>query len=287
MLVVLLAASPEAPMSGGVIVPNGGFGGNRKQLIIGGAVLDVSGPAEQNVSYIASQLPATDRHKWWIVIYGDFLGKDPESENIARDFGNHAGLKTLANWAKVWSIDVRSTPAGEARFLATLAAKKSRKLPYVFVVANPDDPVFGAKSPKGWEYAFEGQGYGGDTGMLYRNLYEGIRNQYVSRGLPIEQCPGPFCPPTPDPNPYPDPRSPSPNIPAPQPNREPWDRDPLRPADEPKAPDKTNPVNPQVAPPLKWYEQWYVWAALAALALYVAHRKGWIDQLLAEKTETT
>jgi len=213
---VLAAAPPAVAPGAGVVLPGDGAFANRAELVVGDRVEQL-GSRDQFAEFIAGELPPSDRERWYLVIYTD-VKADPESQQLVRDFQNHQGLRKLAAWCKFWAIDKRASHSAEARHLAAELEAEGGRLPAILLYPSPNDPLLGRSQQRGWRYAYERAGYGGDADLLARNLYDAIRREYQQHG--IEQCPGPYCP-QPDSGPRTEPYQPD------------WHRDPLPRMDEP------------------------------------------------------
>ena len=251
----------------GVVLPDGGpFRERAAAVSQAGSVTVAERPDAVFANFIGENLPPSDKGQFHIVLYID--KHSPESRLLLRDFQQYPSLSKLREWSKFIVIDRSESPAAEARHMAQ--ALDGADIPTVMVMASPEHPKFGRESRLGWKYAFAGSGYGGDAALLSRNIYDGLRNYYRDHGVPIEQCPGPYCP---NPN---EPRQPAqPNWPPPN---DPQDRD----WDVPRLPplDESQPTLP--VPSISWQPPAWVWAiaGAAAVILLLAFHKRTVGALL-------
>lgn len=270
-LILICALAAGALYPDGVILPAEGFG-ERASLVENGQVQQLAGGAQNEFAeFIGSQLPASDRSKWYLTVYVDRL-EDPESRLLLRDFDQHPALAKLKTWCKFQMVDKRGAPSAEARMLANEIAAQAKPIPTILLYANPDDPIFGREAAGGWRYVYQGSGYGGDAEALARNLYESIRAEYRRRG--VEQCPGPYCP-NPQPNlPEPSPYQPSPDRPHTEPYHPP--RDDWTPSPFPRM-DETPRSDPARLPFGLTEERLLIIAAIA-FGIFIAWRRGLFDK---------
>lgn len=219
LLLLLLIALPACAQ--GVMLPPGEEVYGERAVSVGqdGTAVELSAPDRVFSQFVAGQLPPDDRSQFWLVVYIDRTS--PESRLLLQDFDRHEGLRVLRDWCKFAVIDRQDSPAAEARHLAQRLS--GADVPTVLLFAHPEHPVFGESGKVGWRYAFQRAGYGGDAGLLARNLYQSLQQLYTEAGVPAEQCPGPYCPQPNQPN---QPNQPwQPNTPGPyQPG---WNTPPL------------------------------------------------------------
>lgn len=252
--------------SDGVVLPDGEpFRERAASVSQGGSVTVTERPDSVFANFIGENLPPSDKNQFHIVVYVD--QHSPESRLLLRDFQQHPSLAKLREWSKFIVIDRSESPASEARHMAQ--ALDGADIPTVLVMASPDHPKFGRDSQPGWKYAFAGSGYGGDAALLSRNIYDGLRNYYRDHGVPIEQCPGPYCPSPTEPRQPAQPNWPPPNDPQ---DRD-WDVPRLPPLDE----SSTSPT-----PSFSWQPPAWVWfiAGVAAVILLLAFHKRTAGALL-------
>jgi hypothetical protein len=248
----------------GVVLPDGGpFRERAAAVSQAGSVTVAERPDAVFANFIGENLPPSDKGQFHIVLYVD--QHSPESRLLLRDFQAHPSLAKLREWSKFIVIDRSESPAAEARHMAQ--ALDGADIPTVMVMASPDHPKFGRDSSLGWKYAFAGSGYGGDAALLSRNIYDGLRNYYRDHGVPVEQCPGPYCPSPSQPT-----QPTQPNWPPPNDND--WNVPRLPPLDE------SQPTSP--LPSISWQPPAWVWfiAGVAAVVLLLAFRKRTAGALL-------
>lgn len=176
----------------GVMLPPGEEVYAERAVAVGqdGTSVELTAPDRVFSSFVAGQLPPSDRAQFWLVVYADRTS--PESRLLLQDFERHEGLRVIRDWAKFVVIDRSESPAAEARHLVQRLS--GADVPTLLLFAHPEHPVFGEQGRTGWRYAFQRAGYGGDAALLARNLYQSIQQLYSEAGVPTEQCPGPYCP---------------------------------------------------------------------------------------------
>jgi len=195
LLVLCVLASAPIVDEPGVIIPDAGFR-ERAAVVESNTVSELTPPDAKFSGFLTSQLPASDRSQFSMVAYVD--RSDPESRRLLADLEQHPSLRILKNWCKFTVIEKGQSIAAEARHAAAKLAGSD--IPALMVFADPRHPVFGEieGKPGNWRYAFQRAGYGGDAGLLARNIYDALVKHYQTYG--VEQCPGPYCP-YPNPNP--------------------------------------------------------------------------------------
>lgn len=271
LLATLLLCVGELPgLPSGVRLPEGQSFAERAAVVADGGVSVIeSVPDHVFTQHLQSELPPTDKGDFYLILYTD--RRSPESRLLVEDFNRHPALRVLRDWAKFTVID-RETPgaagmgvsAAEARHMAQELAASD--IPTVLVLSNPDHPVFGRREGREWRHVYAAAGYGGDAGLLARNIYNALTEYYQSHDVPIEQCPGPYCP---------DPRNPDrPHWPPVEP------RTPRQPDDgwtPPRLPRLDDP--PTI--PLPWLPSfdpsswpWWAWLLIGAGALWLLRTFG-------------
>ena len=269
-LLLIAVVATAALYPDGVILPQDGFG-ERAELVQPGGIQQLAGGAQSEfASFVGSQLPPSDRAKWYMTVYVDRL-EDPESRLLLQDLDRHKALAALKAWCKFQVVDKRGSPSDQARMLAAEIEALQKPIPTILIYPNPDDPVFGREAAGGWRYTFQASGYGGDAESLARNIYDSIRSEYKRRG--VEQCPGPYCPqPNPQPNPDPYLPQPNPNPPRYEPYRPP--RDDWTPAPLPRMDQEPRPLDGL----LGFSREELIVIGCVLLALFVGWRRGWFDK---------
>lgn len=251
LTLLLSIAAVDAPAVDGVVFGPGEKSFGERAIVIGedGGVQAVDPPDAYFGDFVSENLPPSDRSQFYMTMYGD--STDPESRQLVRDLQQHPALKPIAEWCKFTVIDRRISPAGEARHMAAQLA--NHDVPTLLIYGHPDHPIFGKTGPGGWEYAFERSGYGGDAGLLARDIYRALQKHYIDNGA-VGQCPGPYCPKPDQPAPRPQPYQPEPYRPVnPGPaTPDDWNTPSLPPA-PPAPPDSGNPFSvPTTIPSWAW-----------------------------------
>lgn len=187
---------------GGVVLPGEGAMRERAVTIRPAGVFQATLPGQSAEgafeAFLHQSLPEDDRGRFYVVAYVNRY--DAMSKLLLRDFERNDSLRTLAQWGKFDVVDWSASPAQRARIERTDPAA----LPSVAIYPHPDHPVY----PFQWAAVHDG--YGGDAGLLARNLYTQLRSFLIKYNpAAAGQCPPwrPDCPtPTPrkpyQPNPY-------------------------------------------------------------------------------------
>jgi hypothetical protein len=191
----------EREWTAGVKLPPDKQSFGESALAVGadGVVTQLSTPDHTFSGFVSENLPPTDRGQWRLVLFWD--SRDPESKLLKADLERNESLRIIRDWCLFTEIDRSADPkslTNDARILQHKFDASGKELPTLLVFTHPDHPTFGDPGAGGWEYAFERSGYGGDAGLLARDLYQALYRTYQQHGVAVEQCPGPYCPVEPD-----------------------------------------------------------------------------------------
>lgn len=195
---MMLAFQSLPALENGVIIgPRETFEERATLITQGRSVPLAENPETYFSNFLEDQLPPTDKGLFWCIFYHD--DRSPESRRLLQDFEDHPSLRVLRDWSKFFVINRNEPPTGSGEITAAYArhlaqALQESDIPTVLVLAHPENPVFGKDERGKMSYVYAGSGYGGDAGLLARNIYTALVDYYRARGVPVEQCPGPYCP---------------------------------------------------------------------------------------------